>query len=142
VTTLVLPNHPLIPADSLCWRRSFGGRAEQARSVRGFVEFLLAGCTKEGEALFATHELFCNGIEHSDSRLPGGLVVVEVRRWRECAAISVTDQGGSSEPQVRPVVEGELSERGYGLRTIAATASSWGWHGNFTSRTVSAVFGK
>src|SRR5256885_10930677 len=101
VTMLALPHPPLIPADSMCWRRAFAGRAELAKAQRGFVEFLLAGCAKADEALFAANELFCNGVEHSDSRLAGGLIVVEVRRWREHAAVAVTGQGGPNRPAIR-----------------------------------------
>jgi serine/threonine-protein kinase RsbW len=142
VTMLAFSHHSLIPADAMCWRRAFAGRPELAKAQRKFVDFLLAGCAKADEALFAANELFSNAVEHSDSRLPGGLIVVEVRRWREHAAVVVTDQGGPNEPQIRPRIGGELSERGYGLRTIAATASSWGWYGSVTGRTVTAVFGQ
>jgi anti-sigma regulatory factor (Ser/Thr protein kinase) len=103
---------------------------------------LVAGCPKADEAVFAANEFFGNAINHTESsKHPGGLVVVEVRRWRGTCAVLVTDQGGDSEPQTQ-VDSDPLSEHGRGLRAVGATATSWGWYGNRQSRTVTAVFAR
>jgi anti-sigma regulatory factor (Ser/Thr protein kinase) len=129
----------------MCWRRSFAGRPEEARNVRKFIGFLTAGCPKADDVVQSADELFNNAIEHTRCRLPGGLVLVEVRRWVEqaeqCVAMAITDQGGPDAPRPNLTEDGE-SEHGRGLRTVAATASSWGWYGNNSSRTVTAVFGR
>jgi serine/threonine-protein kinase RsbW len=64
--------------------------------------------------------------------------VVEVRRWRGGAAVSVTDQGGPTEP--RPANPDLYAGHGLGLCLVAATATWWGWRGDPTGRTVTAVF--
>src|SRR5262245_26258776 len=107
---------PPIPASALCWRRAFPGRAEHATAVRHFVACLLTGCAHAEDAVQAVGELAANAIQHTKSAAPGGLLVVEVRRWRGGAAVSVTDQGGSTEP--RPADLDALAGHGLGLRMI------------------------
>jgi anti-sigma regulatory factor (Ser/Thr protein kinase) len=122
-----------------CWQRAFPGRADQAAAVRRFVAFLLADHRKADDAVQAVAELVANALQHTMSARPGGSFVVEVRRWCDGrAAISVTDQGGLTEPRC-----GEpdyLAGRGRGLYLIAATATWWGWRGDATGRTVTALF--
>jgi anti-sigma regulatory factor (Ser/Thr protein kinase) len=137
-----LASHPPIPADAMCWRRSFAARPEEARNVRKFIEFLAAGCPEADDVVQSADELFNNAIEHTRCALPGGLVLVEVRRWGgQCVAIAITDQGGPDVPRANLAEDGE-SEHGRGLRTVAATAMSWGWYGNSRGRTVTAMFGR
>ncbi len=131
-------NHP----GAMCWRRSFPGRADQVKAVRQFVGFLMSGSPKADDVVLAADELVSNAIRHSRSGAPGGLMVVEVRRWHgNGASIAVTDQGGIGEPRCRSIIEAdELDEGGRGLATVAAVSSSWGCHGNTSGRTVTAVF--
>jgi anti-sigma regulatory factor (Ser/Thr protein kinase) len=137
-----LANHPPIPADAMYWRQSFAGRPEEARNVRRFIDFLAAGCADAGDVVASADELFNNAIEHTRCALPGGRVLVEVRRWDDqCVTIAVTDQGGPGTPRPNLAEDGE-SEHGRGLRTVAATASSWGWYGSSSGRTVTATFGR
>jgi serine/threonine-protein kinase RsbW len=139
VTTPTLDADPPIPADALCWRRAFPGRPDQAGPIRRFVACLLGGCAPADDAVQAVAELGANAIQHTRSARPGGLLVVEIRRWRGGgAAVSVTDQGGPAEPQIADL--DAFSEHGLGLRLIAATATWWGWRGDVNGRTVTAVF--
>jgi anti-sigma regulatory factor (Ser/Thr protein kinase) len=142
MTVFGLPSYPPIPADTMSWRRSFAGLPEEARNVRKFIDFLVSDCPQADEVVQSSDELFNNAIEHTRCRQPGGLVLVEVRRWAgQCVAISITDQGGPDSPRPNLIEDGE-SEHGRGLRTVAATATSWGWYGNSSGRTVTAVFGR
>jgi anti-sigma regulatory factor (Ser/Thr protein kinase) len=102
------------------------------------VACLLTGCRHADDAVQITAELTANAIQHTRSAAAGGLFVVEVRRWRGGAAVSVTDQGGPTEP--RPADLDALAGHGLGLRLVAATASWWNWRGDATGRTVTAVF--
>jgi serine/threonine-protein kinase RsbW len=78
-------------------------------------------------------------LQHTRSADPGGLVVAEVRRWRGGAAVSLTDQGGSTEPRI-PHLDADAGH-GLGLLLVAATATWWGWRGDGTGGTVTALFG-
>jgi len=128
-----------LPAPGLCWRRAFPGRADQATHVRRFVAFLLADHPKADDAVLAVGELAANALQHTLSAAPGGLLVVEVRRWRGGrVAVAVTDQGGPNEP--RCANPDFLSGHGRGLHVIAATTTWWGWCGDASGRTVTALF--
>jgi anti-sigma regulatory factor (Ser/Thr protein kinase) len=139
---LPLPNglgHDL----TLRWRRTFEGRADQARAVRLLVAALLHGCVFLDDVLLAVDELVVNALRHTLSGAPGGSFSVEVRRWSEpkdgdLLAVAVLDQGGPNEPVA--VEADELAESGRGLRTVSLTADSWGWFGNSGGRAVVAVF--
>ena len=126
------------PPHGMRWRRTFPGRADQARSARDFVAFLLAGCAPADDAVLAVAELVANTLRHTRSALPGGEFVVEVRRWCSGISIGVTDQGGASEPEARDA--DDLAESGRGLKTVAMLASRWDWTGDTNGRTVIAVF--
>jgi serine/threonine-protein kinase RsbW len=138
VTTPALNACPPIPAGALCWRRAFPGRPDQAAPIRRFVGCLLTGSPHADDAVQAVAELAANAIQHTRSAAPGGLVVVEVRRWRGGAAVSITDQGGPDEPCIADL--DAYAGHGLGLRLVAATAAWWGWRGDATARTVTAVF--
>lgn len=137
-TVPLLNPGPDLPGGTMCWRRTFPGRAEQAAHVRRFVAFLLDDHPKADDAVQAVAELAANAVQHTLSSAPGGLLVVEVRRCPGHVAISVTDQGGPNEP--RPVEPHLLAGHGLGLRLVAATATRWSWHGDGTGRTVTALF--
>jgi anti-sigma regulatory factor (Ser/Thr protein kinase) len=127
-----------IPADAMCWRRSFPGRPDHAHLVRQFTTILLGGCDVAEDVVQVLAELFANAVRHTHSGRPGGLVLLEIRRWNGGAAVSVTDQGGPDHP--RPDRPDPLAESGRGLHTVAAYATSWGWYGSAHGRTVTAVF--
>src|SRR5918999_3541810 len=104
--TAVEPAVPAWPtcADALpmCWRRAFPGTPEHGSQARGFVRSLLGDHPLLDDVLLVTAELFANAVRHSRSARPGGLVIVEIRRWRRGVAIAVVDQGGPGEPAPRP----------------------------------------
>ena len=138
VTTPTLDAAPPIPAGALCWRRAFPGRPDQAAPIRRFVGCLLTGSPHADDAVQAVAELAANAVQHTRSAAPGGLVVVDVRRWRGGAAVSITDQGGPDEPCIADL--DAYAEHGLGLRLVAATAAWWCWRGDDTGRTVTALF--
>jgi anti-sigma regulatory factor (Ser/Thr protein kinase) len=84
-------------------------------------------------------ELAANAMQHTLSAVPGGLLVVEVRRWPGGrVAVSVTDQGGPNEPRVAE--PDFMAGHGRGLHLVAATATRWCWCGDAAGRTVTALF--
>jgi anti-sigma regulatory factor (Ser/Thr protein kinase) len=87
--------------------------------------------------LLAVDELVVNALRHTKSG-QGGSFLVEVLQAVDLVAVSVTDEGGPSEPVATDA--DQLAESGRGLRTVSFVADSWGWHGNDRGRTVSAVF--
>jgi anti-sigma regulatory factor (Ser/Thr protein kinase) len=126
----------------MCWRRAFPGVPEQGVQARGFVQTLLSGHSLLDDIVVVAAELFSNAVRHSRSALPGGLVVVEIRRWRRGVALAVVDQGGPGEPTPRPADEtaDPLCEGGRGLAVVAAYATWWKWRGNARGRAVTAFF--
>lgn len=126
------------PAAALRWRRSFPGSADQAARVRGFIAALMPDCPVIDDLLLVADELVVNALRHTKSGRFEGEFAVEVRHRPGQALIAVTDQGGPSEPVATDA--DDLAESGRGLRTVAALADSWGWHGNEHGRTVTAVF--
>ncbi|GAA4152172.1 ATP-binding protein [Actinomadura keratinilytica] len=126
------------PPTALYWRRSFPGDAEQARAARRFTSCLLAGFPALDEVLLTVDELVVNALRHTKSGQGNGLFTLEVLGRSSGVAVAVTDQGGPGEPAVRDV--DELAESGRGLRTVSHLATSWGWYGDESGRTVTAMF--
>jgi serine/threonine-protein kinase RsbW len=126
---------PVAPA--MYWRRTFPGRADQAHEVRAFTTALMPDHPRHDELLLVVGELAANALRHTKSG-QGGTFTVDVSRADKRTCVSVTDDGGPTEPVVAEA--GEWDESGRGLRTVALLADSWGWHGNDTGRTVTAVF--
>ena len=139
MTMPALNHDPPIPVGALRRRLTFPGCPEQAAPIRRFVAGLLTGSPHADDAVQAAAELTANAICHTRSAAPGGSIVVEVCRWDGGrAAVSVTDQGGSAEPHVTDL--DAYAGHGLGLRLVAATATWWGWRGDTTGRTVTAIF--
>lgn len=90
----------LIPAMS-SWARAFPGVARQVKVARHFVAALLDGSPRRDDAVIVISELFTNALQHTNSGRPGGLVVVQVIRWRQGVRIAVTDQGSVQRPVIR-----------------------------------------
>lgn len=128
----------------MCWRWSVPGDPGQARRVRERARALLDDHPAEADILTVASELFANAVRHTASGRPGGLVSLEIRRWRQRVTVAVADQGGPDEPALRTVGEtlDGLAEGGRGLLTVAAYASRWCWRGDSTGRTVTAFFGE
>ena len=126
---------PVAPA--MYWRRTFPGRADQAHAVRAFVATLIPEHPRLDEVLLAAGELVANALRHTKSG-QGGAFTVYLFHTGGSTALSVADEGGPTEPAVTEA--GEWAESGRGLRTVSVLADSWGWHGDDTGRTVTAVF--
>ncbi|WP_233510232.1 ATP-binding protein [Actinomadura craniellae] len=135
---MLLTTSPDAPAVPLYWRRAFPGGAEQARAARRFVACLLDGFPVLDDVLLAVDELVVNAVRHTKSGQAGGSFTVGIGCGGGGVVVSVADQGGPEEPVARDA--GPLAESGRGLRTVALIAASWGWHGNESGRTVTAVF--
>lgn len=135
---------PVEPIPSMYWRRSFPGRTGQVRAARAFAACLLADFPPLDDVLLVLDELAVNALRHTRSGLPGGRFIVEVRRDCTGVTVSVTDQGGPTDPRVRRVTDASdpssLAESGRGLLTVEALATAWSWTGTRASRTVHAAF--
>lgn len=113
----------------LSWARAFPGTAEQARAARHFAASLLAGSALRHDAVTVLSELFTNALEHTASGLLGGLIIVQVSRWRHGIRIAVTDQGSLTQPVIRdPAASGGPAENGHGLYLAASLACQLTWH--------------
>jgi anti-sigma regulatory factor (Ser/Thr protein kinase) len=128
---------PEAAAPVMYWRRTFPGQPDQAHVIRAFVATLLPDRPRLDEVLLAVGELVANALRHTKSG-QGGSFTVEVFHAGGRTAVSVTDEGGPAEPVVAEARE--WSESGRGLHTVSVLADSWGWHGNDTGRTVTAIF--
>jgi serine/threonine-protein kinase RsbW len=126
----------------LCWRRTFPGLPDQPKEARDFAGFLADDHVRASDVRLVTSELATNTLRHTRSGLPGGLFIVDVRRSRRGLAIAVVDQGGPSQPTLRPTGHSldALTESGRGLFTVEAYATWWAWRGDERSRTVTAFF--
>jgi anti-sigma regulatory factor (Ser/Thr protein kinase) len=125
------------------WRRVFPGNAVHARRAREFVRVLLDDTPVGADAVQVAAELVANAASHSASRLPGGLMIVELCRWQRGAALAVTDQGdppGTSEPCITISADEPFTEHGRGLRIVDDLCASWGVRGGPAGRTVIAIF--
>jgi anti-sigma regulatory factor (Ser/Thr protein kinase) len=133
---------PLAPA-RLSWARAFPGTARQVGAARRFVVGLLPGSALCGDAAIVVSELFTNAVLHTPSGRPGGLVTVQVSRWRGGARIAVTDQGSPGAPVIRtPAAGGPPAECGNGLYLVSRLASQVSWHDDVSGRTICAVLGQ
>ena len=110
-------------------------------ALRRFLTCLLDDFSRLDDVVIAACEMFDNSIQHTRSKLPGGEVTVEVRRWPGCCVtLSVTDQGGPGEPRVRQLTADRLlDEHGRGLSMLDTVTSCWGWHGDVRGRSVTAI---
>jgi serine/threonine-protein kinase RsbW len=156
----------MIPAMS-SWARAFPGVPRQVSLARRFVSALLEGSPLRDDAVIVISELFTNALQHSDSGQPGGLVVVQVSRWRLGVRIAVTDQGSAQCPVIRgtrPASQDEAAgmsaarvvldplsaddadaipaDCGHGLFMVSCLAEHLDWHDDARGRTVHAVLGR
>jgi serine/threonine-protein kinase RsbW len=125
------------------WARAFPGTPGQVGEARRFVAHLLQGSALCDDAIVVLSELFTNAVLHTDSGKPGGLVTVQVTRWRHGVRIAVTDQGSLGQPVIRDLsVGGEPAESGHGLYLAAQLAGALTWHDDPSGRTIAATLGK
>jgi serine/threonine-protein kinase RsbW len=113
VSTLAIPGHP-----------------EHVRAARTFTALVLEahGQPDDGAASLLVSELVTNSLLHSDSGKPGGTVAITVLIAPGKTRIQVTDDGGPTEPAVRPP-DGTEAEDGRGLRLVRELSGSWGFYG-------------
>jgi len=124
------------------WARAFPGTPDQARTARRFAASLLDGSPFSDDAVAIVSELFTNALAHTASGEPGGLVVVQLTRWRLGVRIAVTDQGSGKHPVIRhPHPRGELTENGSGLFIVRQLSQQLDWHDDASGRTVHATLG-
>lgn len=151
----------LIPAMS-SWAKAFPGLPQQVSAARRFVASLLDGSPRRDDAVIVISELFTNALQHTDSGQPGGLVVVQVSRWRQGVRIAVTDQGSVHRPVIRgtgPTSPDGVAhvnanrvftdsadiipaDCGRGLYMVSCLADHLDWHDDARGRTVHAVLGR
>jgi serine/threonine-protein kinase RsbW len=125
------------------WARTFPGTPGKVGEARRFVAHLLQGSPFCDDAVVVLSELFTNAVLHTDSGKPGGLVTVQVTRWRHGVRIAVTDQGSVSHPVIRGLgADGEPAESGRGLYLAAQLAGGLTWHDDPSGRTIAATLGK
>jgi anti-sigma regulatory factor (Ser/Thr protein kinase) len=125
------------------WARAFPGTPGQVGEARRFVGHLLQGSPFCDDAVVVLSELFTNAVLHTDSGKPGGLVTVQVARWRFGVRIAVTDQGSPGQPIIRdPGAGGWPAESGHGLYLAAQLASRLTWHDDPSGRTIAATLGR
>jgi serine/threonine-protein kinase RsbW len=125
------------------WARAFPGTPVNAGPARRFVAGLLDGSPFGEDAAVVLSELFTNALLHTASGQPGGLVIVQVTRWRHGVRIAVTDQGSSAEPVISDPASAEVpAESGHGLYLAAHLAQRLDWHDDASGRTVAAVLGQ
>ena len=125
------------------WARAFPGTPLNAGAARRFVAGLLDGSPFGDDATVVLSELFTNALLHTASGQPGGLVIVQVTRWRQGVRIAVTDQGSPAEPVISDPAGAEVpAESGHGLYLAAHLAQHLDWHDDTSGRTVAAVLGQ
>jgi len=103
--------------------RVFPGRPESVREARVFVAALMGHSPAAADAALLTSELVTNAIQHSASGLPGGTVMVSVRRGHAWVRVDVHDQG-----ELVLGVSGRIAE-GMGLTIVRELADMSGSDG-------------
>lgn len=103
------------------------GEPGQVSTARAFVNRVLESHREAAETVaLLTSELVTNSIKHSDSRNPGGTVVITVVVTADRVHVEVHDGGGATEPRLRS--SGDLDECGRGLRLVDACSLNWNYH--------------
>jgi anti-sigma regulatory factor (Ser/Thr protein kinase) len=107
------------------------GRPEQVSAARAFVRRVLGPCHPGAERVaLLTSELVTNSVNHSNSRLDGGLITVTVRAAVDRVRVEVRDDGGPTAPTLR--CDDDLAETGRGLRLVEAYSLMWDYYRNGT----------
>ncbi|MGH3166750.1 MAG: ATP-binding protein [Trebonia sp.] len=103
------------------------GRADQVLRTRAFIARALAvrGLDDETACLLGS-ELVTNSVQHSDSRLPGGVVTVTLTLTLGEICVEVTDDGGAGLPVLGDGAN-PCAEHGRGLLLVSALSARWGY---------------
>jgi anti-sigma regulatory factor (Ser/Thr protein kinase) len=103
------------------------GRPEQVSAARTFVRRVLGpGHPGADRVTLLTSELVTNSVNHSDSRLDGGLITVTVRAAGDRVRVEVRDDGGPTAPTL--CRDDDLAEAGRGLRLVEAYSLMWDYY--------------
>jgi serine/threonine-protein kinase RsbW len=127
--------HELTPGSAwlLRYARSFPGRPDQVREVRGFLREVLTGRPRADDALIVGSELGANACLHSRSGAPGGVFTMRAEISEgDYLYVAVEDDGGPWHPRARAVVP----EHGLDLVQAIAGAANWGVSGGYRGRLV------
>jgi anti-sigma regulatory factor (Ser/Thr protein kinase) len=102
------------------------GQPDHVRTARTFVGKALGELgTITDTAVLLTSELVTNAVRHSNSREPGGTVVLVVLEVSDGVRVEVTDNGSDLS---LPVVKGDVfSADGHGLYLVETLAVQWGY---------------
>jgi anti-sigma regulatory factor (Ser/Thr protein kinase) len=119
-------------AEQDAWHRLvIFGRPEQVSVARTFVRRVLGlGHPGAERVALLTSELVTNSVNHSNSRLDGGLITVTVRAAADRVRVDVRDDGGPTAPALR--CDDDLTETGRGLRLVEAYSLRWDYVRNGT----------
>jgi serine/threonine-protein kinase RsbW len=119
------------PCEAMTWRKVFPGTTDRVTDARRLAGLFLDDTPYADDAAWIVGELAANAVLHSKSGEPGGQYVLELRRTRRIARLTVCDLGGGGRPTFATTPPGlPYAEHGYGLRTIAQLAARAGLRGS------------
>jgi anti-sigma regulatory factor (Ser/Thr protein kinase) len=118
----------------LC-RLTLPGRPDHVREARGLVAKALADLPdRRDDAVLMTSELVTNAVLHTNSRRPGGTVMITVLESAGGVRVEVADSGSEL---TAPVVRAEeFAADGHGLFLVQSLADQWGYLRDETGTTV------
>jgi anti-sigma regulatory factor (Ser/Thr protein kinase) len=127
----------VVPPSETSWllryARSFAGRLDQVREVRGFLLEVLVDLPRASDAVAVGSELSANACLHSRSGLPGGAFTVRVEVSEgDYLYVAVQDDGGLWPLRAREV----KPEHGLDLVPALAGHVNWGIGGGHDRRVV------
>jgi len=120
-------------------RRTFPGRADQARHARHFVARVLGDSPAADTAVLLTSELVANALSHTRTAADGAFEVI-IWPGAATAYIAVIDDGSLTTPAPRSHQPAELSESGRGLDLVELLATNWGHYGRHDETTRTLVW--
>ncbi|HLQ52845.1 MAG TPA: ATP-binding protein [Streptosporangiaceae bacterium] len=111
------------------------GRAEYVSEARSLVGKAIGADNPAADvAILLTSEIVTNAVLHSNSRRPGGIVLVVVSEISAGLRVEVADNGSDLST---PVVRGDIyASDGHGLYLVQALADQWGYISDETGTTV------
>jgi len=123
------------PGASVLASLTIPGRAEHVSEARSLVAKAIGTDHPAADvAVLLTSEIVTNAVLHTDSRRPGGTVMVAVIEISSGLRVEVADNGSDLS---NPVVKGDLyAPDGHGLYLVQALADQWGYIRDDTGTTV------
>jgi anti-sigma regulatory factor (Ser/Thr protein kinase) len=115
-----------VPAQSVLGRLTMPGRPDHVSEARALVVKALGDLhPRLDDAVLMVSELVTNAIVHSNSRQPGGTVLVSVLECADGVRVEVADRGSElSTPVVRT---DRNAADGHGLFLVQSLADQWGY---------------